>query len=208
LKWLNFAALGERIIQRGKERLVKVRWFTALQPKAPEDKNRRHREYITALKHYNVAVHQGHFIFDQVDCRKCSHTWEKPQEKETDVSIALHLLDDAYQDVFDVVYLLTADSDQGATARMMKRRFPEKRFTTVVPPGREPSKAILTYADHKLKLPVEYLEDCLLPAFGLIGPANNSTVAFKRPTEYDPPAGWVPPRARRAAAKAGKDQVS
>jgi hypothetical protein len=89
LKWLNLAALGERIIQRGKERLVKVRWFTALQPRAPEDKKQRHREYISALKHYNVTVHQGHFIFDKVDCHKCPHTWEKPQEKETDVSIAL-----------------------------------------------------------------------------------------------------------------------
>jgi hypothetical protein len=131
----------------------------------------------------------------------CSHTWEKPQEKETDVNIALHLLDDAYQDVFDVVYLLTADSDQGATARMMKRRFPKKRLTTVVPPGREPSKAILSHTNHKLKLPVEYLEDCLLPSFGLIGPKSNPTVAFKRPTEYDPPAGWVPPRLRRSAKK-------
>jgi hypothetical protein len=120
----------------------------------------------------------------------------------------VHLLDDAYQDVFDVVYLLTADSDQGATARMMKHRFPMKRFTTVVPPGREPSKAILTYTEHKLKLPVEYLEDSLLPPFGLIGPASNPTIAFRRPIEYKPPDGWTPPHARRAAAKAAKARMS
>jgi uncharacterized LabA/DUF88 family protein len=196
LKWLNLADLGNRIIPRGREKLVKVRWFTAVRPGAP-DKNRRHREYITALKYYNVAVHEGHFIFDTVNCRACSHSWAKPQEKETDVSIGLHLLDDAYRDVFDVAYLLSADSDQGATARMMALRFDKKRFTTVVPPGMEPSKAILTHTQHKLKLPVEFLEDCLLPAYAMTGPKDDPTIAFRRPTEYDPPGGWLPPAARR-----------
>jgi uncharacterized LabA/DUF88 family protein len=200
LKWLNLADLGNRIIPRSHERLVKVRWFTALKP-GDRDKNRRHAEYITALKFYNVAVHKGHFITDIVDCRKCSHSWEKPQEKETDVSIALHLLDDAYQDIFDVVYLLSADSDQGATARIMKHRFPTKRLTTVVPPRMEPSKAILTHTPHKLKLPIEYLEDCLLPAYALRGPKDNQSIAFRRPAEYDPPAGWVPPGKRRQKSR-------
>ena len=56
----------------------------------------RHREYITALKFNGVDVHDGHFITDTVDCHECGHHWDKPQEKETDVNIAVHLLDDAY----------------------------------------------------------------------------------------------------------------
>jgi hypothetical protein len=142
-----------------------------------------------------------HFVFDIVDCRRCTHQWEKPQEKETDVSIALQLFDDAYQDVFDIAYLLTADSDQGATARMMKERFPQKRLTSVVPPGMEASKAIMTYTPHKLKLPVEFLEDCLLPPYAFTGPKDSQAVAFRRPREYDPPKGWVPPRERRQRQK-------
>jgi NYN domain len=201
LKWLNLADLGNRIIPRERERLVKVRWFTAVQPRAAADKNRRHREYITALKYYNVAVHRGHFIFDTVDCHNCSHQWVKPQEKETDVGVALHLFDDAYQNVFDVAYLLTADSDQGATARIMKGRFPEKRLVSVVPPGMEPSNSILTHTPHKLKLTVEFLEDCLLPPHAFTGPANNQSVAFRRPPEYAPPPGWLPPRERRKRSK-------
>lgn len=200
LKWLNLAALGSRIIPRSKERLVKVRWFTAIRP-GDEKKNKRHREYITALKHYNVAVHQGHFIFDTVDCRNCSRTWIKPQEKESDVGIGLHLLDDAYQDVFDVAYLLSADSDQGATARMMKRRFPQKRLVSVVPPGMEASKAILSHTPHKLKIAVTYLEDCLLPPYALTGPEGNQSVVFRRPTTYEPPEGWLPPSLRKKKAK-------
>ena len=201
LKWLNFAALGERIIDRNKERLAKVRWFTAIQPRAPADKNNRHRDYITALKFYNVTVHEGHFIFDDIDCRRCSHTWTKPQEKETDVGIGVRILDDAYQDVFDTAYLVTADSDQGATAKILKIRFSQKKLVSVVPPGMEASRAILTHTPHKLKLPVEYIEDCLLPAYAM---KDATTIAFRRPAAYDPPSGWLPPRERRKKAAEAK----
>ena len=196
LKWLDLAALGNRVLNRRTQRLVKVHYFTALKPGAFE-KNKRHREYITALKYFNVAVHEGHFIKDAVDCRKCGHVWDKPQEKETDVSIALHLVDDAYQDVFDVAYLLTANSDQGATARMMKRRFPTKALVSLVPPGMEASKAILSHTSLKQKITIEFLEDCLLPAFTMMGPKENQSVAFRRPSNYDPPKGWLPPVERR-----------
>jgi len=194
LKWLNLFALGSRILNRNQETLVKVRYCTALKPGA-SDKNKRHREYITALKWFNVKVHEGHFISDDVDCRKCGHVWEKPQEKETDVNIALLLFDDAHQDVFDVAYLLTADSDQGATARMLKKRFPKKRLVSVVPPGMEASKAIMTYADHRYKLNENIIEECLLPGVEY-DPARNGAVAFRRPSEYAPPSGWVAPAER------------
>jgi hypothetical protein len=180
--------------------MIKVRYFTALKPGANMvDKNKRHREYITALKYFNVKVDEGHFINDQVDCRGCGRVWDKPSEKETDVNIALRLYDDAYQDIFDVAYLLTADSDQGATARMLKYRFPNLTLISVVPPGMEASKAIMTYADGRLKLPLEYIEDCLLPGMMMEGPADKQKLIFRRPAEYDPPAGWVPPKSRPKA---------
>jgi hypothetical protein len=196
LKWLNLFALGSRILNRNQETLVKVRYCTALKPglKAVE-KNKRHREYITALKWFNVKVHEGHFISDNVDCSKCGHVWESPKEKETDVNIALLLFDDAYQDAFDVAYLLTADSDQGATARMLKKRFPKKRLVSVVPPGMEASKSIMTYADHRYKLNEDIIEQCLLPGVEY-DPARRGAIAFQRPAEYAPPAGWVPPDQR------------
>lgn len=194
LKWLDLAALGARILNRKKERLVRVRYCTALKPEQSE-KNRRHDEYITALKWFNAKVRKGHFINDTVDCRGCGRVWDRPQEKETDVNVALFLFDDAYQNEFDTAYLLTADSDQGATARMLKKRFPEKKLVSVVPPGKEASKSIMSYADERLKLTPEILEECLLPGV-MFDPARNGAIAFKRPTQYDPPAGWVAPKDR------------
>lgn len=196
LKWLNLFALGSRILNRNQETLVKVRYCTALKPaQHAVEKNRRHRECITALKWFNVKVHEGHFISDDVDCRQCGHVWQSPKEKETDVNIALLLFDDAYQDEFDVAYLLTADSDQGATARMLKKRLPKKRLVSVVPPGMEASKAIMTHADQRYKLNADLIEECLLPGVEH-DPRRNGAVAFQRPAEYAPPAGWVPPNKR------------
>jgi hypothetical protein len=96
VKWLDLWALGELILPRGhKEKLVKVSWFTAVLPGA-YDKNERHREYMTALRAHNVLVYQGHFIVGQTECRQCGHSWDSPNEKESDVSLALTLFDDAY----------------------------------------------------------------------------------------------------------------
>jgi uncharacterized LabA/DUF88 family protein len=199
LKWLNLWDLGRRILIDPSEELYFVRYCTALK-KGDADKSARHREYITALQFNGVDVHKGHFITDEVDCHKCGHVWDKPQEKETDVNIAVHLIDDAYQDQFDVAYLLTSDSDQGAVARMLKFRFPDKKLVSVAPPGMEISKAISpAHTPHKLKLPVEFVEDCLLPGVQMAGVPEK--VVFRRPDEYKPPDGWTSPRQRRALIK-------
>jgi len=85
--------------------------------------------------------------------------------------------------MFDHCYLVTADSDQAATARLLKSNFPQKRLTTVVITGRHHSKAILPHADAKITINVTHLERSLFPK--LITGAN----AVLRPSEYDPPGG-------------------
>src|SRR5829696_5166464 len=62
----------------------------------------------------------------------------------------LHVFDDAHRDVFDHAYLVTADSDQAATARMFSERFQAKKLTAVCPPGRAHSQHILRYATAKI----------------------------------------------------------
>jgi hypothetical protein len=58
---------------------------------------------------------------------------------------------------------VTADSDQAATAKMFRNCFPEKRFITVSPPGRNISHNILTYSHGKVSLTKEHLEKSLFP---------------------------------------------
>jgi hypothetical protein len=59
----------------------------------------------------------------------------------------------------------------------------------------EASKAIMTHADHRYKINLEIIEECLLPGV-ILDPGRNGAVAFQRPAEYAPPAGWVAPDKR------------
>lgn len=194
LKWLNLRRLGESIIPSRSEQLDKILFCSAYTGKF--DKKVRHENYISALKTTGVSVVLGHYTKEPVDCASCGHVWQKNTEKQTDVNVALSLFDDAYQDVFDHAYLVTADSDQAATARLFKARFPQKRLTAVCPPNRHHSQHILSYADAKISLTSDHLDKAVFP--GLVTAEGQSAVI--RPPEYAPPVGWVHPDDRPKAA--------
>ena len=64
------------------------------------------------------------------------------EEKETDVNIALYLLDAAYQDLYDRALILTADSDLAPAIRMVRKRFPQKSIKLLQPVGRNSSELV------------------------------------------------------------------
>jgi hypothetical protein len=160
--------------------LERIVLCTAIKTSDP-DKQRRHRLYVAALESSGVVCLKGNFITEPRDCRKCGNGWDAPVEKQGDVNLAISIIDDAHKDLFDHCYLVTADSDQAATARMLKEGFPAKQLTTVVVTGRSHSKEILNRADAKITINHGHLERSLFPK--LITGAN----AILRPTEYDPP---------------------
>jgi uncharacterized LabA/DUF88 family protein len=59
------------------------------------------------------------------------------EEKETDVNIAVALLEDAVLDRYDTALLISADSDLCPAVRAMKRLRPEKRVVAAFPPRRQ-----------------------------------------------------------------------
>jgi hypothetical protein len=56
-----------------------------------------------------------------------------PEEKRTDVSIGIRMLDDAYQNSTDILVLVTGDSDLCPAVELTRRRFPEKQVVVYVP---------------------------------------------------------------------------
>jgi hypothetical protein len=94
--------------------------------------------------------------------------------------------------------LVTADSDQAATARLFAERFPALTLMSVAPPGRQHSKNILEHtAGRSITLTVDHLECCL---FGN-AVMKDGAVAAIRPPEYKPPDGWVAPHLRPGRKK-------
>ena len=186
LKWLNIWSLGEHLIPSRSQTLVKVVYCTARKQRDPIPKTARQRELVTANEVYGVTTLWGHFNYGTMKCRGCNRDWPDPKEKESDVNLSLSVIDDAYQDVFDHAYLLTADSDQGATARVFKHRFPDKALTLVTPPGQERCKAVMGHTALHIAITVEHLERNLLPPLLIQKIGGVDTLRFRRPVEYAP----------------------
>lgn len=182
LKWLNLYALGKEIIPSLSERLVKVVYCTALPAQRGSSYN-RHTKYIEALEMVGVEVEYGHHIWENKDCTGCGDPNGKYTEKATDINLALSLFNDGLADVYDVAYLLSADSDQSGTAKFLKRVRPELRLISVTPPNKPHSKNVMKYADGKVSLNQQHLERCRF-SDAIVGPNKK---VLRCPIEYRMP---------------------
>lgn len=189
LKWLNLRAMAEMLIPSETESVCRVVFCTAFYP-GDSNKRWRHQQYNNALMLNGVSCVFGHYVHEDASCRDCGATWSRPGEKQTDINLALSLYHDAVSDVFDVAYLVTADSDQAATARFLSENFPQKRLITVAPPGRNFSANIEKFASGRMQLTRDTIARCLFPAV-VLDPSGKAH--GRRPREYDPPSGWLPP---------------
>lgn len=113
----------------------------------------------------------------------------KRTEKQTDINLALHVVRDAHDNVFDCAYILSADSDQAATARMLKDWFPAKYLIGVSPPANKVPEKVKTYADDHFVLTMLDVERCVFD-YPLIGKSGKE---IPRPPAYDPPQKWIRP---------------
>jgi len=190
LKWNSLWGLAQGLIQSRSQQLEKVVFCTAYYP-GDTGKRARHERYIKAQRHHGVTIVMGHYVREDMSCRDCGHLWKKPTEKETDINVAISLIDDAHRDVFDHAYLVTNDSDQAATTKFFAQRFTTKKLTIVCPPGRIHSKHLLDASSHSLTLTTEHLEKSVMDH--MIHAADGLIV---RPHEYAPPPDWVHPKAR------------
>jgi hypothetical protein len=180
LKWLDLKQLA-RVIAPRSEVIRKVVWCTAFRPQG-RGKIQRQQLYYEALKARGVTCLVGHFVTHADGCNACGHTWTVSTEKQSDVNLALAILDDAHENKFDICYLVTTDGDHAATARFLKERFPEKKLVIVAPPGRRQNKTLLEWADAQVSLEYDHLYSALLPAV-----VNSPDGPIQRPPSYEPP---------------------
>jgi uncharacterized LabA/DUF88 family protein len=132
--WLNIQKLIGQLLKPNQS-LVFTKYFTTV-VKLPEDKRLRQNEFLDALKMLpDFRVYYGQFLTETITCRQCGHTYTTYHEKMTDVNISVELMSDAYQDRFDVAFLLSADSDLTGPIEAV-RRLLNKRVVVIFPPGR------------------------------------------------------------------------
>ncbi len=132
--WLDLQAVAGRLLRAGQQ-LVAVRYFSASvrnDPPALAHQN----AYLAALRATGVDVVLGRFQEKQRICFKCGSSWRTYEEKETDVNLAVAMLEDGVNDLFHTAVLLSADSDLCPAVRSLRRLRPTKRVIAVFPPRR------------------------------------------------------------------------
>lgn len=188
LKWLDLRKLAERLAKGHARSIERIVFGTAF---FPQDfaKRKRHERYNAALSARGVDVLLGHTTKEPAECLSCGRRWDQPREKETDINVALSAFEDAIAGRIDVAFLVTADTDQAATFRFLKRSAPGVTRIVVTPPGREKSKHLRDLSDSNLGIREEDIDLCLFP--DMFHDPNGKLIV--RPDEYRPPMGWVHP---------------
>jgi len=137
-KWLNVQSFFEAL--RLDEDVVAVKFFTALiEPQKHVSPRRdRHKRYLKALGTLpKVKVILGKYQERTVTCqaRECMRRleYQVPEEKKTDVNIAVNLLGDAFQGLTDSMVIVSGDSDLEPAVEWVHRNHPQIKITVYIP---------------------------------------------------------------------------
>ncbi len=158
-RWLNLEKLFRLI--RQDDDVQKIRYFTA------RTGTRDQETYLKALETLLlVTIEYGLFKTKKIKCRVRScgfgglREFQAPEEKGTDVNIALRMLDDAYQGVCERMVLVSGDSDLVPPVQLIKQRFPGIKISVYVPARdkvRGAARELRSAADKHLTLPLDKL---------------------------------------------------
>ncbi len=137
--WLDLESLCTSLLRPGQE-LTGLHCFTALVdgPGRP-----RQQAYLDALSAHGrvTQVHVGRFQTTTHECRSWGSRRRAHEEKESDVSFGVQLVEDAALRRYRVALLVTADSDMLPAVRAARRLAPDARVVAL-PPRREPIPSV------------------------------------------------------------------
>ncbi len=135
LYWLDPFRLSENLIRDDQE-LAKVKYFTS-RITFPQDKAARQNVFIEAIQNGGkVEIFFGKYQSSSSICNSCGKVLYKMNEKKTDVNIAVEILSDAMENLFDTALLITGDSDLSGAVQKVINKFPDNRVISVFPPQR------------------------------------------------------------------------
>jgi 6-hydroxy-3-succinoylpyridine 3-monooxygenase len=168
LKWLDIARYCTLL--RPHDDIVLIRYFSALIT-GPTRANQE--VYLRALSTSPlIEVTLGKFKTKTVKCgvAGCTIAGNKwylmPEEKRTDVNIAVFMVDDAYRNICDQFVIFSGDSDLVPAVSMVRQRFLTKKIIVYVPsqnPQRGAAVELRTSAHVHRTLPILLLSRSQFP---------------------------------------------
>jgi hypothetical protein len=172
-KWLDLVALFQTVLGP-KNTVMKIKYFTARVQPSPHNPNVNVRQdtYLRALRAYCpiVELHYGHFLRHRISMENANpppylvEVW-KNEEKGSDVNLALHVLNDAWQNAYDCAVIVSNDSDLAESLQMVKTQH-YKSIGLVTPgaPNRKTSYQLRQHADFVKPIRTWMLKSCQLPS--------------------------------------------
>lgn len=141
VKWLNYRSLIESWLNEYDDKNnLTIIYFSAIAYHRHKDSVNRHITYIKALDKVNIQVVLGEFKDKRISkCSNCPLKDNEPllirhEEKNTDVNIAITLVNYALNDKFDKCFLLSADNDFLTAIQLVKEEKPNKKIIICPPP--------------------------------------------------------------------------
>ena len=140
-RWLDLFGLcrSSLYLLRREARMGGVYYFSALArhlEAVKPDLTMRHSRYIECLRSTGVEVELAQFKEKWIWCPHCSREITRHEEKETDIAVAVRLLELCWRDQCDAVVLVTGDSDLAPAVRAAQRHFPAKEMYCFFPYAR------------------------------------------------------------------------
>lgn len=185
-RWLDLKKLCQNILQPHNE-IITIKYFTAYVSArgANQDKPIRQQIYIRALKHSipELEVILGQFTTHTVKRKldpaiggqKFADVIET-KEKGSDVNLAVHLVNDAWQDQFDCAVVISSDSDLAEAIRLVLKSHPEKKVGLILTGKRNSTREMINCASFTKKITTKALSLSQMPdsitGTGITKPAN------------------------------------
>ena len=140
VKWLDYKNMIEAALIDYDNLELEVIYFSAIAYHRSNYAVEKHKLYIKALEKSGVKIILGEFKEKFIDiCYECQQKMPndkilRHEEKNTDVNIAITMLEYAFKDKFDDCYLLSEDNDFVSVVNRVKQLYPEKRIVICPPP--------------------------------------------------------------------------
>lgn len=170
-KWLDLQRLFEAVLTRN--RITLVRYFTARVQSIPRNPgvDSRQDAYLRALDAACplLTTHYGHYVRRELSMENANpppatvRVW-KNEEKGSDVNLAVHLVNDAWENRYDCAVVVSNDSDLASALDIAKAR---GKVVGLIPPvgtHRPISGALRSRANFIKRLPAAALAACQLPS--------------------------------------------
>lgn len=145
-KWLDFKSLL-KIVLKSHHIISCIKYFTATVSATSDDPDKtvRQETYLRALEAYvpEIEIFYGHFLSHNVSMplaapvppNKFFQTVIKTEEKGSDVNLAVHLINDAWLNLYDCAVIVSNDSDLAEAMRLVKLHHPTKTLGLITPDG-------------------------------------------------------------------------